>query len=254
MIDWGRVGYAAFMVIATCIAGVIYRRHRGPSQMNSVQRWGVAIGGLVGATFAAKVPFIIGASPEFGFFGVWMSDGKTVLWGLAGGYVGVEVAKWSLYVKERTGDRFVIPVAVAIGVGRLGCLCNGCCYGIPTGGAWGITSRMASSPEVLRHPAPLYESVFHLAFAAIAFYGQGKRWCRQQWMLIYLISYCVFRFVSEYWRMEPDWIWGLTFYQVSAAVFAVCFASILLWRKRTAPVVAGAESEDGGVIVNQLDP
>ncbi|OYP37033.1 prolipoprotein diacylglyceryl transferase [Rhodopirellula sp. MGV] len=230
--DWGRFGYAAFMVLGTVTAGIAYRRYGGgTTSLTNEQRWGIAVGGIIGATFAAKLPFAFGISADGGWLGLWTSDGKTVLWGLVGGYAGVEVAKWSLYVRERTGDRFVIPVALAIGIGRFGCLCNGCCYGIPTNGMWGIRSDESGNAAILRHPAPLYESIFHLSFAAIAFYGIGQGWIKQQWMLIYLITYCAFRFVSEYWREEPIAIAGLTFYQVSAAVFAIAFSVLLIWRR-----------------------
>jgi hypothetical protein len=168
VIEWGRVGYTFFMLLATGVAGWLYRRNQASSELRSGQKLGIAIGGIIGATFAAKVPFILTSDPSAGVLAAWFGDGKTVLWGLAGGYVGVEVAKWSLYVRGRTGNRFVVPVAAAIAIGRLGCLFNGCCYGIPTDQSWGVRSIAADGGVLLRHPAPLYESFFHAAFAVVA--------------------------------------------------------------------------------------
>lgn len=48
----------------------------------------------------------------------WFADGKTILLGIVGGYLGVEVAKRLLNVRIKTGDTFAVPVAVAIGIGR----------------------------------------------------------------------------------------------------------------------------------------
>lgn len=216
------------MVVATIVAGWLLRRQQSSLNLSTTQKWGIAIGGFIGATFAAKVPFVLDHHYQSGnVLGAWMGDGKTVLWGLAGGYVGVEVAKWSLYVRGRTGDTFVIPVTVAIAIGRLGCIAQGCCYGIPTNQSWGLRSLPADGGQLLRHPAPIYEMAFHLGFALVAYIGSRQGWFRHQWMVLYLISYALFRFVSEHWREEPEWFAGLTFYQVSALWIGIAFTLVL---------------------------
>lgn len=228
--DFGRAGYAFFMVLATVASAWLYRRSDAPSQLTPLQKLGIAIGGFIGATFSAKLPFILTSDPAAGLLNAWFGDGKTVLWGLAGGYLGVEVAKWSFHVTERTGDRFVIPVAVAIAVGRLGCLCQGCCYGIATDQSWGIRSMPADGGELLRHPAPLYEFAFHALFAVLAWHGIRRSLAATNWMLLYLISYCLFRFISEWWREERPVYAGLTFYQCSATLFGMVFLIMLAMR------------------------
>ncbi|MEO1524741.1 MAG: prolipoprotein diacylglyceryl transferase family protein [Planctomycetota bacterium] len=233
--DFGRVGYSLFMVLATIVAGWLYRRDGAVSTLSSLQKIGIAIGGLIGATFAAKLPFILTSDPSAGVMLAWFGDGKTILWGLAGGYLGVEVAKWSLHVTERTGDHFVIPVAAAIAIGRLGCLCQGCCYGIATNQAWGMRSIPADGGELLRHPAPIYEFVFHAGFAWLAWNGIRRSKLKSGWMLVYLISYCGFRFVSEWWREEREVFLHLTFYQCSAIVFGSVFAILLVSRSTIRP-------------------
>jgi len=228
--DAGRLGYTFFMGLATLTAGWLYRRGESTSRMPPHQAWGIAIGALVGATFAAKLPFLLGGNAGGSVLGAWLGDGKTILWGLAGGYAGVELAKWSLHVQTRTGDRFVVPVAAAIAIGRGGCLFAGCCYGAPTNQSWGIRSALADGGAVLRHPVALYESAFHAAMALLAWWGIRRGLFSTRWMLIYLVAYCVFRFISEWWRDEPVLVAGLTFYQVSAVVIGAVFASILSLR------------------------
>ena len=151
-----RIAYSVCMVIATLVAGFLLRRRQSHLSLPTSHKWGIAIGGLIGATFAAKLPFFLGADIEIGVANAWLSDGKTILWGLAGGYVGVEVAKWSLMVQTKTGDSFVIPVAVAVAIGRVGCLLYGCCYGIETNQNWGI--QFVTAPDagtLLRHPTQI---------------------------------------------------------------------------------------------------
>ncbi|MEM9585665.1 MAG: prolipoprotein diacylglyceryl transferase family protein [Planctomycetota bacterium] len=228
--DAGRLGYAACMLLATVLAGWLVRRRQQQTQLTTTQKWGLAIGGITGATFAAKVPFILTSDPSHGLLLAWMSDGKTVLWGLVGGYLGVELAKWATWVRQSTGDSFVVPVAAAIAVGRLGCVCQGCCYGVATNQSWGMVSLMSSDPGLLRHPAPLYESAFHAVAAVVAWQATKHRWLPGQWMVLYMIAYSAFRFISESWRAEPVWYAGLTFYQCSAVLIGLGFSLLLAWR------------------------
>ena len=99
-----RTAYFLCMVAATIVAALLLRRRQQRLAIGSVQKLGIAIGGLIGATFAAKLPFILSADPHAGVLAAWLSDGKTILWGLAGGYIGVEIAKWAFHVKASTGD------------------------------------------------------------------------------------------------------------------------------------------------------
>ena len=229
------------MLFATFCAAWILKRSQQSLRLTGQQRMGIAVGGIVGATFAAKLPFILGADPSAGVWAAWMSDGKTILWGLAGGYWGVELAKWSLHIQRSTGDTFVVAVAVAVGIGRLGCLLYGCCYGVETNQTWGL--RFPAAPDagnLLRHPTQVYEMVFHFAFAALAWTASSGRGARPNakaaspldgnWMPIYLCSYSLYRFASEYWRPEQTYLAGLTFYQWSAIAIGAGFAILLVQR------------------------
>jgi prolipoprotein diacylglyceryltransferase len=51
---------------------------------------------------------------------------KTVMVGLIGGYIGVDLAKRRMGITESTGDAFAVAVPLAQAVGRVGGLLNGC--------------------------------------------------------------------------------------------------------------------------------
>lgn len=233
-----RTAYFVCMVAATVVASLLLKRRQKRLAIDTFQKVGIAIGGVIGATFAAKLPFVVSADPNAGVLAAWMSDGKTILWGLVGGYIGVEVAKWSLHVKASTGDTFVIPVAVTVAIGRMGCFLYGCCFGVATNQTWGV--RFPFAPDagtLLRHPTQLYELFFHFSFAAIASVclSQSRETIllqrmRGNWMPLYLIAYSMYRFLSEYWRPEERGSAGLTFYQWSSIAIAISFVALLIAR------------------------
>lgn len=202
----GQVAYALFQILAIFTALALRR----PSLLPPRQRAAVVAGALLGAAIGAKLPFVIfaGASPFT--LDTWIQDGKTLLSGLAGGYVGVEAAKLMAGIRAKTGDGFAMPLAAAVGVGRLGCFFNGCC----------------TAPGI---PVPLVESVFHAAMAFLLWRLERAGRFRWQLLKLYLIAYAVFRFVIEFVRTEPR-IWaGLTAYQFGGAALGILMA--VLWLK-----------------------
>jgi prolipoprotein diacylglyceryltransferase len=189
------------------------------------ERVGIGIGAFVGAMLGAKLPFVLADWDGFLSGRAWFGDGKTILMGLAGGYFGVVVAKWSLEIHARTGDSFAVPVAAAIAVGRLACFVGGCCYGTPTSLPWGVVFANVDSQP--RHPTQLYEFAFHALAAAMLWILQKQGLFRGQLIKLYIIAYAVYRFATEFIRPEAR-LWGdLTGYQWAAMVLAAVF--VLLW-------------------------
>jgi phosphatidylglycerol:prolipoprotein diacylglycerol transferase len=172
----------------------------------------LTLAGFFGGAVGGKLPFAFSAGLLS--WQAWLSDGKTITMALVGAYVVVEVAKWFLGITVKTGDGFAIPLALALAVGRLGCFCNGCCYGVETSLPWGVVFH----DGVPRHPMQIYESLFHLGMAAVLWGLMRGGWLRYQLLKLYLICYGVYRFFTEMIRPEPhDW-WGLTFYQAVSVV------------------------------------
>jgi phosphatidylglycerol---prolipoprotein diacylglyceryl transferase len=60
-------------------------------------------------------------------------------------------------------DVLVPPGLVGLGLGRLGCLLAGCCYGQPTHLPWGVVLPDVGS--IPRHPLPLYDAAGDLLLA-----------------------------------------------------------------------------------------
>jgi prolipoprotein diacylglyceryltransferase len=84
--------------------------------------------------------------------------GKTIVGGLIGGLIGVELVKRAMGIRRSTGDLYAPALAVAIAIGRIGCLLTGVAddtSGVPTSLPWG----MDLGDGVPRHPTQIYEMV-----------------------------------------------------------------------------------------------
>jgi prolipoprotein diacylglyceryltransferase len=225
-----RLYYTAFMLLALAVFLLTRWWLPKPSALARLpfaKRLALALAGFVGGAFGAKLPFAL-ADPTGWLDGsAFLSDGKTIVTGLLGAYLAVELAKRALGVRVKTGDTFALPLALALAVGRWGCFFNGCCYGRETTLPWGVWFRVRG-PDGFRwarcHPTQIYESIFHFTMAVVLWELMQRDWLPRQRLKLYLLAYGVYRFATEYVRPEPAWALGLTFYQWAALALAVGMA------------------------------
>ena len=144
-----------------------------------------------------------------------------------GGLIGaVIVGLW--YCREKKlefydlADFFVIPLGIALFLGRIGNFINGELYGRITTLPWGVKFN---GVEGYRHPSQLYEAGKNL----ILFFTQWTLHERQLpkgfrfWLFV--VMYSSMRFVIEFFR-EPDiqigFVYGLTLGQwISLVMFVI---------------------------------
>lgn len=214
-----RNAYALFMLLSLITFLVVRWRMPKPVAVAKLPwqiQWALAFSAFLGGILGAKLPFIIMNQDDPTNFWAWAGDGKTITTGLLGAYLGVELAKLFWGIRAKTGDSYALPLACAMTVGRWGCFFNGCCYGTATMLSWGVDF----GDGVCRHPIQIYESVFHCCMAVLLQLIMLQGWLVNQRLKFYLISYAVFRFVTEFLRPEPIVWLGLTFYQIVALVGA----------------------------------
>lgn len=90
--------------------------------------------------------------------------GRSILGAIVGGIVVAEIYKAIFGIKGSTGAVFVLPLSVAIAIGRIGCFLAGLddyTYGTPTSLPWGVDF----GDGIHRHPVQLYESLAMAGFA-----------------------------------------------------------------------------------------
>src|SRR5579864_9659405 len=103
-----RLCYALFMLLGLSVFLWVRQKLPKPPALQALawrKRLALGLAAFIGGTFGAKLPFVLGATGALGAT-AWLSDGKTIVAGLAGAYLGVELAKWRLGVRVKTGDTF----------------------------------------------------------------------------------------------------------------------------------------------------
>ena len=195
--------YGVFAAIASSLALLmLYLRIKKFSLPFSDFLWMFGVCAVTGVIGSRGV-FVISRLP-------WLIDNfsaekllKTVFMGgfvFYGGLLGILIGAL-IYSKIRHLDllniyNFAAPaIPLFHAVGRVGCLLEGCCYGVKLAepvtllGFWTID----------RVPTQLIEVVFELGMVALVLILERVRPPKNS-LRIYMISYAVFRFVLEFYR------------------------------------------------------
>src|SRR5262245_9843587 len=229
------------MLAAIVVMSLLLRRWQATLPLSAWQKWSLGIGGFCGAMIGAKLPFVLSDWAGLVSGAAWLSDGKTIMCGIVGGYLGVELAKWALEIRVKTGDTFAVPVAVGVAIGRLACFVGGCCFGTPTLLPWGVCFAR-SGDSLPRHPTQLYEALFHLTMAGLLFGLQQRGKFRGQLIKLYILAYLAYRFCTEFIRPEPRLLLGLTGYQWAAVCLSPLF--VYFWWRDAMNLTRGRGSAD----------
>lgn len=190
-----------------------------------------------------------------------LRQGFVLYGGLIGGiFCGVLYIRWKKESVLKVGDVVAPGIVLAIGIGRLGCFMQGCCYGGRTDLPWAVTFPKGSMPyeHHLRfeglaetaarsfgvHPTQMYEFLVGVGIFLLLQFLYKRRKHHGEILLTMGICYATWRFVVENLRMDerPRWVWNLTYSQwVSIAIFVGC-ALILTYVKRRPANVSAAPS------------
>jgi len=138
--------------------------------------------------------------------------GFTWYGGLIGGVVAalVVVHRHQLPLGVVAGAA-AVPLTVAYGIGRLGCLLSGDgTYGKPTSVPWAMTfPHGVVATDVPVHPTPLYEALAAVVIAAVL-WALGKHWTPPAVFGAYLALSGISRFLVEFLRINETGPLGLT--------------------------------------------
>ena len=159
--------HTGFEWLAIFVGARLYLRASGTTLrgLGETRRYAVVLGCVAGAAIGNKLVHWIHRADQWPMLreSPWLAlQGQSIVGGLLGGLLGVELAKRMAGVRESTGDRFVVPILVGLAIGRVGCFLAGLhddTVGVPTSLPWGVDF----GDGVPRHPAQLYDIGFALA-------------------------------------------------------------------------------------------
>lgn len=153
------------------------------------------------------------------------------------------------------GDAVAPPLGLALALMKLGCYCNGCCYGTPSALPWAVRflagspayghylseilktgslglSRLMASPPL--HPVQLYEGGGALVAAAAAWYLQKRQAPAGVPALGAALVYLFVRFITYFYRVMPaSNAVPVYFYPVLYILLAVLCGGLIASRVRT---------------------
>ena len=231
---WVHTGFAyAGMSLGAAMwrAGLKRRASGGALALGN---FGVLVGLLLGAALGNKLVFLI-ERPDVAA-ALWQAGaltwpGQSIVGGLLGGLIGVELAKQLTGQTRSTGDAMVLPIAVGLAIGRVGCVLAGLhddTYGLPTAAPWGVDF----GDGISRHPTQLYEIAVVLALGVtlhrtrLATPGLAFK--------LFLSAYLLWRFAVEFLKPVPvAWPLGLSGIQWTCLVALVVYLPLTLRAART---------------------
>jgi phosphatidylglycerol:prolipoprotein diacylglycerol transferase len=148
-----------------------------------------------------------------------------------GGLIGMFVAGYIFCKKKRIStlqmaDIFVIPVGIALMLGRIGNFINGELYGRITNVPWCFKFEGA---EGCRHPSQLYEAGKNLLIFMVMWAIKDKKQPHGFFFALFLMMYGALRFLIEFVREPELYVGALTMGQF-LCVLMIITGGVLMWR------------------------
>jgi phosphatidylglycerol:prolipoprotein diacylglycerol transferase len=216
--------YTAFFI---AFRYYIFLRKLSSDPISSTNRLSIILGAIIGAFLGSRIMALL-ENPAIEFsmlsFGKLLNV-KTIVGGLFGGLLGVEITKWKLKEKQSSGDLFTLPIIIGIFIGRIGCFLSGInefTYGKETS----FVAGMDLGDGLKRHPLALYE----LLFLAMLFFALKKLWYQNKLpsgllFQFFMLSYFGFRFFIEFIKPNTFFLFGLS------SIQWLCIVCFLYYRK-----------------------
>lgn len=204
-------GYG-FMIALGILAAIFSAERRAPRfGLNPDKIFWLGFTCAAVGLLGAKILYVITQIPSIiedpsTFLSTITSEGFVVYGGTILGILFAKLyCRWQKMEYMKYLDLSVPSIALAQGIGRIGCFLAGCCYGKETDAFWGITFTESSyAPAgVSLIPTQLIMSALNFAnfFVLCLFARKSKK--SGQVTALYLINYSVGRFLVEFLRDDP---------------------------------------------------
>jgi prolipoprotein diacylglyceryltransferase len=232
--------HQVFETLAWAVGFFVYyrARQRTGDVLSQEHRLGVVVAAVLGGLAGSRLLYLVesaGAVAGLATDTEVMLGGKSIVGGLLGGVMAVEIAKKWLGVKVATGDLLVVPLVFGMAIGRVGCFLTGLAdqtYGLATTLPWGVDF----GDGIARHPTQLYE-IAALALLAVLIRTYGTRLTTEgDRFKLFMVTYLAFRLLVE--LLKPGLpVFGLTVIQWA------CVAGLGYYTPQIPRLVSGVRHE-----------
>lgn len=220
---------------------------------------------LVTSLLGSRLFYVVYHLEEFrghwwDIFNPFQGDGSLGLGGLSmmGGVVlsvlsGILLLAWRRARLWLVADIVSPTFALGVGITRIGCFLNGCCFGRPTDSPLGVVFPVESfAGYVFPHqhiwPAQLLASAMGFLIFALLLLMEKKKSFEGQIFILMVVFYCVGRFVIDFFRYYEQ---SMVFVEIGktplstnqALIIPILIACAVLWqllKRRSSRPSAGA--------------
>ncbi|MEO6347064.1 MAG: prolipoprotein diacylglyceryl transferase family protein [Aquaticitalea sp.] len=205
----------------------VYLRRGIVDNISSMNRLSIILGAVIGALIGSRLvgflenPLVSISKENI----IQLLNAKTIMGGLFGGLIGVEISKKIIGETQSSGDLFTFPIIVGIFIGRIGCFLSGIkefTYGKETDFFLG----MDLGDGLKRHSLALYELMFLiLLIIFLKLIQKDKSLSSGMLFQYFMILYFSFRFMIEFLKPNTFFILGLSSIQI------LCLICLLYYHK-----------------------
>ena len=206
----------------------LYLRKTQTDKISDSNRLWVLIAAAFGAFFFSR---LVGAFENpMSFFQsenklLYFFEHKTIVGGLLGALLFVELVKKAIGEKYSSGDLFTYPLILAMCIGRIGCFTSGIyedTYGTETTSLLG----MNLGDGLMRHPVSLYEIVYLILLAVFLKFIENNHILKNGYRFqLFMVFYLLFRFSIDF--IKP----GFRFFLGLGTIQLVCILGLLYYYK-----------------------
>ncbi len=206
------------------------KRRKSAGKITDSGLFAVTLGCILGAAIGNKLVFLI-EEPHLWATQGWAAllQGQSIVGGLLGGLLGVEISKKLVGQTRSTGDDFVLPLVVGMVVGRIGCFLAGLndgTFGNATTLPWGVDF----GDGIARHPTQIYDMVIVTLIGLLLW--RNRSWLSRESGLafkLYLASYLLWRLMVDGIKPVPyAYAFGLSGIQWVCIIALTCYLPLLI--------------------------
>lgn len=193
--------------------------------INDINRLWILFGAMIGALIGSRVIALL-ENPSEMAHQTWFTlyQNKTVAGGFLGGLFGVELIKKCIGVKTASGDVYVIPIIVALFIGRIGCFLMGIAE--PTfGNETTFFTGMNLGDGLNRHPVALYEMTFMVVLLLFFIKIKNVNLINGDRFKLFMVLYFLYRFCVEF--IKP---YHPLFLNLSSIQWSSLFIFVYYWK------------------------